>query len=126
MRSIWSTWSAGARRRAGSIETLQNLQLPGKNGQSVPLAAVATFHYELEQPVIWRRSRPTITIRGSIVDATQPATIAQQLEPKVQEFVRALPAGYRVAVGGPVEESAKSQGRSRRWSRSCCSSWRRS
>ena len=94
-----------------SIETLQNLQLPGKDGQSVPLAAVATFHYELEQPVIWRRSRlPTITIRGSIVDATQPATIVQQLESKVQEFVRTLPAGYRVAVGGPVEESAKSQG----------------
>ena len=25
-------------------------------------------------------------------------------------FVQALPAGYAVAVGGPVEESAKSQG----------------
>ena len=103
-----------SRARAGereSIETLQNLQLPGKDGQSVPLAAVATFHYELEQPVIWRRSRlPTITIRGSIIDATQPATIVQQLEPKVQEFVRALPAGYGVAVAGPVEDSGKSQG----------------
>lgn len=101
---------AGASER-GAIETLQNLQLPGKNGQSVPLAAVATFRYELEQPVIWRRSRlPTITVRGSIVDATQPATIAQQLEPRVQEFVRALPAGYGIVVAGPVEESAKSQG----------------
>jgi multidrug efflux pump subunit AcrB len=95
----------------GAIETLQNLQLPRKNGQSVPLAAVATFRYELEQPVIWRRSRlPTVTIRGSIVGETQPATIAQQLEPKVQEFIRALPAGYAAAVAGPVEESAKSQG----------------
>lgn len=94
-----------------SIETLQNLQLPGKNGQSVPLAAVATFRYELEQPVIWRRGRlPTVTIRGSIVDATQPATVAQQLEPKVKEFTRTLPAGYAVVVAGPVEESAKSQG----------------
>ncbi|BCH21574.1 efflux RND transporter permease subunit [Mesorhizobium sp. L-8-3] len=94
-----------------SIETLQNLQLPGENGQSVPLAAVATFRYELEQPVIWRRGRlPTVTVRGSIVDATQPATIAQQLEPMVQAFAQALPVGYNVAVGGPVEESAKSQG----------------
>lgn len=101
---------AGASER-GSIETLQNLQLPGENGQSVPLAALATFRYELEQPVIWRRSRlPTVTVRGSIVDATQPATIVQQLDPKVQEFVRTLPAGYNVALGGPVEESAKSQG----------------
>ncbi|WP_114948087.1 efflux RND transporter permease subunit [Microvirga calopogonii] len=94
-----------------SIETLQNLQLPGRSGQSVPLAAVATFHYELEQPVIWRRNRlPTITVRGSIADTTQPATVVQQLEPKVREFVRTLPAGYQVAIGGPVEESAKSQG----------------
>ena len=28
----------------------------------------------------------------------------------MQEFARALPAGYGVAVAGPVEESAKSQG----------------
>ena len=41
----------------GSIETLRNLQLSGSSGQSVPLAAVATFRYELEQPTIWRRSR---------------------------------------------------------------------
>ena len=87
-----------ARRRAASIETLQNLQLPGKNGQSVPLAAVATFHYELEQPVHLAPRPPTITIRGGIVDATQPATIVQQLAPKVQEFVRA--SGWLRGGGG--------------------------
>jgi multidrug efflux pump subunit AcrB len=95
----------------GSIETLQNLQLPGRNGQAVPLAAIATFRYELEQPVVWRRSRvPTITIKAGIRDETQPATVVRQLEPRVQEFVRSLPAGYNVAVAGPVEESAKAQG----------------
>ncbi|WP_439530619.1 efflux RND transporter permease subunit [Pannonibacter sp.] len=95
----------------GSIETLQNLQLPGKKGQSVPLAAVATFRYELEQPVLWRRSRlPTVTIRGSIVDDTQPATIVKQLTPGIEKFIEELPVGYGVAVAGPVEESNKSQG----------------
>ncbi len=95
----------------GSIATLQNLQLRGRNGQSIPLAALATFRYELEQPVIWRRSRvPTITVRANIRDSSQPATVVQQLEPSVQEFRRALPAGYAVAVAGPVEESAKAQG----------------
>jgi multidrug efflux pump subunit AcrB len=95
----------------GSIETLQNLQLPGRNGQGVPLAAVATFRYELEQPVVWRRSRvPTITVRASILDGTQPATVVQQLEPQVLEFTKRLPAGYAVTVAGPVEESAKAQG----------------
>ena len=53
----------------GSIETLQDLQLPGPNGQSIPLAAVATFRYKLEQPIIWRRARiPTITVKAGILE----------------------------------------------------------
>jgi multidrug efflux pump len=95
----------------GSIDTFHNFQLPGRSGQSVPLAAVATFRYELEQPVIWRRSRvPTITVKANILDATQPATVVKQLEPRVREFTRALPYGYKVVVAGPVEDSAKAQG----------------
>lgn len=31
----------------GSIETLQNLQLPATNGKAVPLSAIANFRYEL-------------------------------------------------------------------------------
>src|SRR4029079_14478080 len=81
----------------GSVETFQNLQLPGKNGQSVPLAALATFRYEQEQPVVWRRSRvPTVTVKASILDDTQPATIVDQLAPKVNEFTKGLPAGYGI------------------------------
>ena len=95
----------------GAIETFQNYQLPGKSGQSVPLAAVATFRYELEQPVVWRRSRvPTITVRATIRDATQPATVVQQLAPQVRAFTQSLPQGYKVEVAGPVEDSAKAQG----------------
>jgi multidrug efflux pump subunit AcrB len=95
----------------GSIETLQNLQLAGSNGKSVPLSAVANFHYELEQPTIWRRTRtPTITIKAAVVGPTQPATIVTELQPKVDEFRKGLPSGYRIVDGGSVEESAKAQG----------------
>ncbi len=95
----------------GSIETLQNLQLAGSNGNSVPLSAVAKFHYELEQPTIWRRTRtPTITLKAAVIGPTQPATIVTELQPKVDEFRKGLPSGYRVVDGGSVEESAKAQG----------------
>ncbi|MBB3308407.1 multidrug efflux pump subunit AcrB [Rhizobium sp. BK196] len=95
----------------GSIETLQNLQLAGANGNSVPLSAVANFHYELEQPTIYRRTRtPTITIKAAVVGPTQPATIVAELQPKVDEFRKSLPSGYRIVDGGSVEESAKAQG----------------
>lgn len=93
-----------------SIETLRNLQLPGSNGQSVPLASIANFRYELEQPVIWRRDRiPTITVKAAITDETQPATIDQQLKPSIDAFAAKLPSGYSVETGGTVESSAKSQ-----------------
>jgi multidrug efflux pump subunit AcrB len=99
----------GAER--GSIETLQNLQLMAGNGKAIPLAAVANFRYELEQPLVWRRSRlPTVTVQAGILGPTQPATVLQQLSGRVDEFKRTLPAGYRIEIGGPVEESAKSQG----------------
>src|SRR5262249_22507305 len=90
-----------------SIETLQNLQMPGRSGQSIPLAAVATFRYELEQPAVWRRSRlPSITISAGMIDATQPATVVKQLAPTVKAFIAGLPAGYDVATAGSVEQSA--------------------
>lgn len=93
-----------------SIETLRDLQLPGTGGNSVPLAAVASFHYEIEQPVVWRRSRlPTLTVKAGIRDATQPATIVDQLSQDVAAYAEKLPPGYKIEVGGSVEESAKSQ-----------------
>ncbi|MGA0598269.1 efflux RND transporter permease subunit [Enterovirga sp. CN4-39] len=95
----------------GSIATFQNLQIPGRDGQSVPLAAVATFRYDLEQPVVWRRNRvPTINIRAAVLGPVQPATIVSDLQPEVDRFIGQLPAGYRVEIAGAVEESAKGQG----------------
>ncbi|MBY5393612.1 efflux RND transporter permease subunit [Rhizobium leguminosarum] len=94
-----------------SIQTLQNLQLSTSNGKVVPLSAVANFRYELEQPTIWRRDRqPTITVKAAVFGPTQPATIVDQLKPKVEEFQKGLPVGYKVEVGGAVESSADSQG----------------
>ncbi|MGO9132725.1 MAG: efflux RND transporter permease subunit [Methylovirgula sp.] len=93
-----------------SIDTLRDLQLIGVNGRSVPLGAVARLHYGIEQPTIWRRTRiPTITLKANVLDTAQPKTVVDQLAPKVTEFAKSLPPGYSVAIGGSVEESAKSQ-----------------
>jgi multidrug efflux pump subunit AcrB len=93
-----------------SIDTLRDLQLTGFGGQAVPLGAVATLRYEIEQPTIWRRARiPTITLKANILDTAQPKTVVDQLAPKVDAFAKGLPAGYSLVLGGAVEESAKSQ-----------------
>lgn len=94
-----------------SIETLQSLQIATGKGTSVPLAAIANFSYELEQPVIYRRSRvPTITVGAGILDHSMPATIVNELKSSIDIFASQLPAGYEIKTAGTVEESNKSQG----------------
>ncbi len=53
---------------------------------------------------------PTVTVRATIRDATQPATIVANLKPGIDAFTEALPESYTLATGGAVEESAKGQG----------------
>ncbi|ALJ38548.1 efflux RND transporter permease subunit [Azospirillum brasilense] len=91
-----------------SIETLRNLQIAIPDGRTVPLGEVATMRYDLEQPVVWRRTRlPTITVQADLVPPLQAATVVQQLAPAVDELRRSLPPGYSIEAGGTVENSAK-------------------
>jgi multidrug efflux pump subunit AcrB len=93
------------------IETLRNLQIGTGNGESIPLASIANFRYEIEQPVVWRRDRmPTITVSAGILDKTMPDTVVEQMKGQVDAFAQKLPLGYSVHIAGTVEESAKSQG----------------
>ena len=95
----------------GTPETLQNLQIVTPNGTSIPLLAFATVRYEQEQPLVWRRDRlPTITIKAAIRDEIQPTDLVKILKPSIDAFAAKLPAGYKVATGGTVEESGKAQG----------------
>ena len=94
-----------------SLDTLQSLQVTLSNGSVVPILAFAKIDYDLEQPIVWRRDRvPTLTVRATINDATQPPTIVAALQPAIDAYVKALPEGYTLAVGGAVEEAGKGQG----------------
>ncbi|MFN4168919.1 MAG: efflux RND transporter permease subunit [Pannonibacter phragmitetus] len=95
----------------GSVETLKNLQLPSASSKSIPLSTVARFRNEVEQPLIATRDRiPTITVKAAVVGPTQPATIVEQLKPRMEQFQKELPAGYNIEIGGSVESSAEAQG----------------
>jgi len=94
-----------------SLDTLQSLQVTLSNGSVVPLLAFANIDYDLEQPIVWRRDRvATVTVKATILDATQPPTIVAALQPEIDAFTKALPEGYTLATGGAVEEAAKGQG----------------
>ncbi|MGO9172644.1 MAG: efflux RND transporter permease subunit [Rhodomicrobium sp.] len=93
-----------------TLETLQTMQIPTQGGGAVPLLSFAAIRYGLEQPIVWRRDRrPTVTVRASVNDTVQPATIVSQLASEISKFRRALQPGYTLAVGGTVEESGKGE-----------------
>jgi multidrug efflux pump subunit AcrB len=93
-----------------SIDTLRNTAIPLPGGRTVPLSQFATFEYEQEYPLVWRRDRlPTLTVHADLRPGILPDTVVTALAPDVTAFSKSLPAGYQLAVGGTVEESAKSQ-----------------
>jgi len=93
-----------------SPASLRTLQIPLASGRTVPLMQLASVDYDQELPLIWRRDRlPTLTVRAEVTSGIQAATVAQALSAKVAELNHGLREGYRVVLGGTVEESAKSQ-----------------
>ena len=50
-----------------SLDTLRSIQVPLPNGRTVPLSQFATFSYDQEQPLVWRRDRiPTLTVQADV------------------------------------------------------------
>jgi multidrug efflux pump subunit AcrB len=93
-----------------SISTLPNLQVSIPGGRTVPLSQFATFEYDQEYPLIWRRDRiPTLTVQADVAQGVLPETVVNALAPSVEALNKTLPKSYNIAVGGTVEESKKSQ-----------------
>jgi multidrug efflux pump len=94
-----------------SLDRIGDIHLPTRSGRAVPLSQLAQVKYELDEGVIWRRSRvPTITVQGDVAGAIQPAEVSQQIDPQLAAIRASLPPGYRVEMGGIIEESTNGQG----------------
>lgn len=93
-----------------SLDTLRTMQVALPGGRSVPVSQFVTFSYGLDAPLIWRRDRvPNLTVAADVKPGTLPETVVAALQPSIDELRKTLPPAYSIAVGGTVEESAKSQ-----------------
>ena len=93
-----------------SLENLRTLQVPVPGGRTVPLSQFASFEYDQEFPLIWRRDRvPTLTVQAAIAGDKLPEGVVTSLSPAIENLRKTLPPSYGVVVGGTVEESRKSQ-----------------
>jgi multidrug efflux pump subunit AcrB len=93
-----------------SLATLRTVQVPLPNGRTVPLSQLASFDFEQEYPLIWRRDRvPTLTVQADVAPGALPESVVAALAPAVEKLNASLPRPYHIAVGGTVEESANSR-----------------
>ena len=93
-----------------SLDTLRGLQVPIPNGRTVALETFATFSYEQEYPLIWRRDRvPTLTVQADVLPGVLPEGLVTQLAPAIAGINASLPRGFAVELGGIAEESAASR-----------------
>jgi multidrug efflux pump subunit AcrB len=91
-----------------SLDTLKDINLYTRQGTVVPLSQVAQVRSGLEEPVLWRRNRDmAITVRADVKDGEQGVSVTQEIQPLLKDIEAKLPSGYRIDVGGAVEESDK-------------------
>ncbi len=98
--------SAGGERLDPS--KLADFSLTSRNGQQIPLDQIGHADIRLEEPIMKRRDRTSvITIRSDINEATQPPEVSKQIMTALQPLIASLPAGYRIEMGGSIEEALK-------------------
>ncbi len=93
-----------------NLDNLSGLMIPTAAGRSVPLSQIAKPVYDLEYGVIWERDRqPTVTVRADTVGGAQGIDVTNVIDARLADLRAQLPLGYRIEVGGAVENNVKAQ-----------------
>src|ERR671913_2266426 len=87
---------------------LADFSLMSRDGRQIPLDQIGYSEVRLEEPILKRRDRtPVITIRSDVNEATQPPEVSKEIMTALQPLIASLPAGYRIELGGSIEEATK-------------------
>ncbi|WMY10191.1 efflux RND transporter permease subunit [Paraburkholderia phenoliruptrix] len=88
---------------------LTSLAVPTPQGP-VPLGTLGNVRTALDYGVIWERDRqPTITVQADVRGNAQGIDVTRDVDRELSQLRAQLPIGYRIVVGGSVEESMKGQ-----------------
>ncbi|MFM2044232.1 MAG: hypothetical protein RLY86_2808 [Pseudomonadota bacterium] len=92
------------------LDRLGDIQVRTASGRPVPLRQVARISYQLEDGLVFRRSRETaLTVRADITGNIQAPVVSAQIAAALAPLKADLPTGFRIETGGAVEESLKGQ-----------------
>jgi multidrug efflux pump subunit AcrB len=94
------------------LSDMEDLYIPaGKGTDKVPLGMVSTVEYALETSKLQRRDHfRTITVSAFPDTGVLPSEVLNAAFPKIREFERSLPPGYKMVVAGEYKEQTKGFG----------------
>ena len=92
------------------VAQLNGLMIQTPSGQSLPLEQLGKLEVDFEEPILERRNRELyLSVNSEVIPGVQPPVATALIQAQMQPLIDALPFGYRIDVGGSVEESAKGE-----------------
>lgn len=85
----------------------EELELKTADGRKLALSQLGELSIRYEEPVIKRYNRePYLEIRADVQGA-QPPDVSHAIWAKIEPLLAELPFGYRIDIGGSIEQSGK-------------------
>jgi multidrug efflux pump len=91
-----------------NLDRIADLTITTRSGVAVSVGQVARVQYGSEEPILWRRNRDqVITVRADVRDGVQAPDATNAIWPRLAGIRDSLAPGYRIEIGGAIEESNK-------------------
>lgn len=89
-----------------NIDRLRTLNIPQADGTPVPLLQIATLEGDPQFSRIKRQDLERVVTVSAVHATATAAAFNEMLAPTLAELQKKLPPGFRIEVGGEVEDSA--------------------
>lgn len=94
----------------GDPKSLSQMNIYAEHGKFVPLSQIARISTADEEGIIWRMNRrPVVTVRADVPDTVRAPDVSMSIDQQLGAIRAKLPEGYRIEVGGAMEDSGKAQ-----------------
>ena len=96
-----------ARNARGEVMMPEDLEIKTRDGRKLSAQQLGKWQVRYEEPVIKRYNRDLFLAVQADVEGAQPPDVTKEIWSAMTALREQLPEGYRIEIGGTVEQSAK-------------------
>ncbi|MDY6842240.1 MAG: efflux RND transporter permease subunit, partial [Pseudomonadota bacterium] len=96
-----------ARNARGEVIMPEDLEIKTRDGRKLSVQQLGKWQVRYEDPVIKRYNRDPFLAVHADVKGAQPPDVTKEIWSAMASLREQLPEGYRIEIGGTVEQSAK-------------------